>query len=691
MFVLFFVNIVFIVLMTNLDAEADIEQVTPEDFTLFISDIPKDIGNYEEIRTNFLSVNDITPIEVNPAYNINEFNILKEKFINLKKKLRYMHIHKLEEYKFGCFGPIEKKEDIAREIMNVDIELNNILASFNKEETNMQLFTGYVFATFKDIDEYENYTKLFPSTFFDTILLKLNYYFCFCCHNEKKRAWMRQALEMNVQKAHEPNDIKWENLYISPSNRFWRTIIIYLTTILILAVSFGVLVGVSVGQKKIKVDNKTLLNIISVIFACITSIFNFIVNKSMIALTIYEKNTSQTNYLLSLSLKILVFTFLNSAVIPVVVFFITNDNFGNNSSMKLLVNNTFFIFILNSITSPIIYLINPFNILNYFLRKNIIKKIENDPDYYIDKTQGELNKIFEYTDIELAVKYAYIGKTLAMVVFYLPILPLGAPISFFGLVLLYAVEKFNVLYFYKRPERINGEITLSYVKLFKWFIFLYAISNYIFIGDIYKYDKSNQTRYELIAIIVFGCLTIVPVERIFNCIPCLNLTNVNNDNYYDMYFEIGMTYEMANPITKNKGFERYLDKMKENNIVDDNDYYKLRDKIVSDPSDIIEFYYNKKFCKDKQNMVKPKTGFFKGLLKKKDDIGIKSKTNNTYVKSLQMFKHGVKNLVQHEQHEDKGLVKENNNEDITKERLKSPIPNQVIIEQTKDENKFHYD
>jgi hypothetical protein len=87
------INWVFVVLMSNLETEVDVEIITPEDFTLMISDIPNDFRSFEELRTKYLSVDEIVPIEINPTFKLSDYTKLKSDFILLKKKLRYLHAH----------------------------------------------------------------------------------------------------------------------------------------------------------------------------------------------------------------------------------------------------------------------------------------------------------------------------------------------------------------------------------------------------------------------------------------------------------------------------------------------------------------------------------------------------------------------------------------------------------------------
>lgn len=208
--------------------------------------------------------------------------------------------------------------------------------------------------------------------------------------------------------------------------------------------------------------------------------------------------------------------------------------------------------------------------------------------------------------MELAYKYSYIGKTMCLAVFYLPIFPLGVVIAFLGLFLMYLIEKYNVLYHYRRPEKIDGRITREYISTFRLIIFIYAISVYVFLGGIYE----EEIRWELIAIVVFGILLIVPYGSLLSKVGMFQVSSFSNDKYQDLYFEMGMNYAMANPLTKTKGFETYLDKLREKNMITEEEYTEHIVKIHSTPSDILELYYKKKYGKLRKNK-----NMFKGLLK----------------------------------------------------------------------------
>jgi hypothetical protein len=232
----------------------------------------------------------------------------------------------------------------------------------------------------------------------------------------------------------------------------------------------------------------------------------------------------------------------------------------------------------------------------------------------------------------LSYKYAYMGTTVLITVFYIPILPLGVVLSFIGMLLMYFVEKFNVLNMYKRPEKIDGRITRTYVDFFRGIIFVYAISSFIFFGGIYK----NQVQFELISLIIFSVLLVFPLGIIMRKLELIKDQESSNDDYDDCYFELGFNYEMANPLTKNKGFEKYLSKLLEAKMISDSEYRENIVKIKTNPSDIIELFYKKKYGKTKTK----NNNLFKGLLQNKEIYSRKEedKSNNQFVKRVSLQK-----------------------------------------------------
>lgn len=230
--------------------------------------------------------------------------------------------------------------------------------------------------------------------------------------------------------------------------------------------------------------------------------------------------------------------------------------------------------------------------------------------------------------MELSYKYSYMGSTILITVFYLPILPLSCVFSFFGLFLMYFIEKYNVLNVYKRPEKIDGRITRTYVDFFRLTIFVYALSNYIFNGQI----SYGNASFDLIALILFASLIIVPVGYLLRKLRFIEEFDLANDDYEDLYFELGINYEMSNPITKEKGFEKYLCSLYEKGLITDKEYQENSKKIKTAPSDIIELYYQKKYGKLIEKNAKKK--LISGL-KKHDNYSNDPKNKGTgFIKNI---------------------------------------------------------
>lgn len=185
-------------------------------------------------------------------------------------------------------------------------------------------------------------------------------------------------------------------------------------------------------------------------------------------------------------------------------------------------------------------------------------------------------------------------------------MPIGCLMSFCGLLALYLIEKLNVINYYRRPEKVDGQITSEYVKLFRFVIFIYAIGVYLFLD----LKVVNDDFWSILGVSIFGGLCVVDFPSIIENLNFFRLAGVNPFKYEDLYFEMGKVYEMQNPVTQNKGFKKYLNKLKDNGFVTEEEYSELIDKVVSAPSDIIEHYYKKKYekkaTKNKGNLVMKK-------------------------------------------------------------------------------------
>ena len=159
----------------------------------------------------------------------------------------------------------------------------------------------------------------------------------------------------------------------------------------------------------------------------LNAIFQYILE----SLTKKEKQISMTNFYLSFSIKLTIFTFCTSAVIPLL-----SNQFFSKADYNLLVTNMLMLFITNAFLTPIMWTMN----FEFLLKKIKICMLERNQETY---TQKELNELYELLDMSIASKYSYIFKTLLMSFLYMPIFPLSIAISLVGFIFGYFLEKFN--------------------------------------------------------------------------------------------------------------------------------------------------------------------------------------------------------------------------------------------------------
>ena len=98
-----------------------------------------------------------------------------------------------------------------------------------------------------------------------------------------------------------------------------------------------------------------------------------------------------------------------------------------------------------------------------------------------------------------------------MAFFYLPIFPLGIPISLVGFFLGYYLERFNFTHLYKRPEMLNETICNFYMDYFVVVLFVYGLGDFLFMRNNFKNNKFGYVN-----LIISSVLMIFPKNYIFD-------------------------------------------------------------------------------------------------------------------------------------------------------------------------------
>ena len=563
--------------------------ITEDEMKIYNVNLCYNLGRYMELRDEleeckekiFKIKNDAHMIKINSE----EGNLLKDKYY-YKIPLRDFGIYCIK-FKDKPLVTLEKQKlDLEKQI---EFEINNfqILSESN--------FTGYMFVSFNYIKDKEEILKRYPNHFFDITIdffKNIKYYICCCCIGEGEKLKFSKKKGMNIEDPPEPEDLYFENFKYSGRQRFFKIALFFFVCILIIAVSFSIVLGLTYWQNKVTLNEKKINLFVKYLFSLfitiITSILNAVLEYLLEKFTFLERHLSRTNYYLSLSVKIAIFTFLNSAIVPLIAKELAvkkRINISYNIDRNnLIVDDMFVMFLVNAILTPLLWTFNiPFwykKVRIYFLEK------KKNPDKYHYMTQKELNQLYEYPDMHISYKYAYLMKTTAMTFFYLPIFPIGFIISFCGFILGYLLELFNFTHIYKRPEMLDETITKAYVYNFIFILFIGGIGDLFFFYEIFPNKAFSLLNFFLFLILIF-----VPYTKF---LTCNFIGEKKKSDYYskplsEIYFTFYNDYQRQNPFTKRLGLTNYLKALRDKGYLSKNAFDTAIANI--DKLNLMEIYY----------------------------------------------------------------------------------------------------
>ena len=535
------------------------------------------------------------------SVNNNEYTIEKNRQRNLEDDERRYYKYLLGFLGIYCCCSIEGKTlgQLKKDKDSLDEELK-------KEEERIRGiitekdFTNYMLISFRTIKDKKKFLDKYPKHILGNILFffkNIEYYiFCCCIDKEKRELFWRQR-NINARDPPEPDDIFWENFSFSFWERIRKTVIIYLICILIIAASFGMIFGLSYLQEQLYMDdeengdsNIVLKYLTSLCITIVISIINSLIQLVLQKLTYLERPISKSNYVLSLSIKISIFTFLNSAIIPLICKYIvaikkeenqerTIDYYVSRKRDDLIIDDMFIYFVVNAIFTPLFWIFN----FTYLYKCIKIKCIKSRKKHHM--TQKKLNELFEYPDMDLAYKLSYLVKTLSMCFFYFAIFPFGFIISFVGFIFAYWVEKYIFTHLCKRPDMLDEIIQKYYANYFIVVLFIGSIGDYIFLHNAF-----DTNAWTLTNIILFGVLIIVPYTKFIYCdFVDSETTGFKYKPLNDIYFTFYTDYQRENPLTKKLGLETYLNALKKEGYLTDNAYNLAMNNI--EKLNLMEMYY----------------------------------------------------------------------------------------------------
>ena len=515
----------------------------------------KNDNNY--FKGNDTQMNSQLSMIVNKGNNINNNNLNQniQNDNNLNYYTKYLWYIKAT--------PIKEIEDRIKKNKEKMKEIENDLYE-NPDKYNC----GTYFVVFKYISMRDKIYSFFPTNFSAQILMKIKYFFqnilCGCCTSEKTKRTNYIKNSFMIQHATEAYEVLWQNLGYSFKEKYFYLLISVVVTIVLIGISLCIAIALNEAQYKLTENeekNNFLKYFLSFLISISIAIINSLARKILKKITKnFEATETKTDYFISISIKISLFTFINTAIIPLASNYIRHK-WGNND---ILINNILLIFITNITITPFVFYFAPPLWLKLSRRAKARLDLEGISLVDSNYTQGELNKIFENPSMDLSYKYSFLTNILLTSLFYMSIFPLGAVFSLVSLILCYFLEIFY-LGFYRRPEVLNERLCKYFIQNFKIVVSVFCIGNFIFLSSINEYYRTN---WSLINLILFIIIAFVPYHSVK--INFLGVTEgeTSKGSYDDYALMFPTDYEKENPLTKKKAMIAHFKKLREMNLID---------------------------------------------------------------------------------------------------------------------------
>jgi hypothetical protein len=451
------------------------------------------------------------------------------------------------------------------------------------------LLTGQAFITFETQEDARavelKYGREWAYRFWNSTMRSL-----FCCRPKIKLEKFKDK-KIYARLANEPNDIFWENLEVSSKDRILNTVKTSIFTLLTVSVTFGIVYGMKIlGEKErnSSSDNSSTIRILSIWPSIIIIIINFVLSRSTRISTSYERPHSMTAYNISVTIKLMLAMFFNTAVIALIVNY---DWYEDWFVPGGLATDATYILISNAIISPLLYYYSPM-VCIYKLR---MKKVEKAA--YI--SQHDANLLMESPPADMAQRYANIGKTILLTFCYAPLVPAGFFFSAVAVFFEYWMFKYLLLRRHSWPKKLSGDLAKAMMNVIPWSVLLYSVMNFVYMNYLNP-EESNLAFIWMLMMIIY---TVLPLEIFISFCGKTDLNvwkNFDSQKYDDVALNFVEDYDKLNPITSSEGHKRFAELMLKKQVVNQEQYEKIKNVFMFDESDV--FKNMKNYAKGRENV-----------------------------------------------------------------------------------------
>jgi hypothetical protein len=554
------------------DRSLDITAITAKDYTVHAYGLGLDV-NEEEVQNFFEQSGRVDKkpakiVKVVFAYKIKEYVEKIKRLEDLAETLTSLEIGKNPTQGI-CVKKMRNKGEIQMEMKSIEEQIRKFELEL-PAGIGRNLLTGQAFVTFDTQEDARAVEMKFGKQWAFRVW-RNTFKSIFGIVTRSKQKFKPESIIAWI--ANEPNDIFWENLEVDFKGRAFNLLKTYLATAFAISITFGMIYGMKILGKQEKEDSDNnsqndswKLRILSIWPSIIIVIINFILSRLIRYFTSFEKPHTLTAYNISVSTKLTLAMFFNSALIALIVNYDWEKDWFTRGG---LVYDITYILISNAIVTPLVYYLSPVVCLHkYRIRK--VKKTE-----YI--SQHDANILIENPSVDMGQRFANLNKTVLLVFCYAPLVPVSHIFGIIAVVFEYWTFKYLLLRRHSWPQRLSGDLAKAMLNILPWAVLLYSIMNYVFMLSL----NPDQSEMAFIWMIVMLGYTFLPLEMITDCFMKKDLsiwTKYSQVKYEDVALTFMQDYDTMNPITSSAGHKRYAELLLKKNLLDEEKFKELNRK-----------------------------------------------------------------------------------------------------------------
>ena len=538
--------------------EFDGENNTVDDYTVLLKGLGavKHIPRLNQEIDKMFKRHGFEVKNINFCFNTQAYVDLQQKYIEQMRilvKAEYQKHKALAEkrdvQRFQAGGSLMEKAENARyEVETTFQAINDKFAEYSNG-CNQPDFLGSAYVSFNTQQHKISALSLFRRKGFlyeklgigpTRTVLNLNLE----VDTEKHRLWLDQATF--------PQNIIWYNLGYSRLNRFFRFLLVIFLSIIIIALDFYLILALTIfiqgksGIRKVDESISAFYQIfVSSLISLTVFLVDFLLQYVLYYLIIYQKDVTYTNQEFELTVYTWKIQFVASALVVAAAATFKLNIYGTNGLVYTL--NSIFI---SYLVLPPFFLIygNIWVYLGKYKRSKIEKFIQGEIEEPV-VTQEEANEAWLKPAFSLNYYFTFVIRSLAFLMFFLPIFPIGAFYSIVTQIVMYWGHKWVLV---NRSNKLKSYTTLIselLIKELEWCMLSFVLG-LIFRDNIYRLANLRDLKIRAIYVIYLCLIVISYIFELKNVVRDVLPDLAYNDDTYEVTMKKNPNhYNIANPAT----------------------------------------------------------------------------------------------------------------------------------------------